>query len=87
MVDVGVDPGTGKRKQLRRTFATLKEAKAEYARITNRREEGTFVPPNRITLNEWLDQWLTMKAEDFHGFISCFLFRSSLRALRGMVTC
>ncbi|MFI1517237.1 Arm DNA-binding domain-containing protein [Streptomyces griseoaurantiacus] len=48
VVDVGIDPATGRRKQLTRTFATLKEAKAEYARITNRREEGTFVPPNQI---------------------------------------
>ncbi|WP_222723958.1 Arm DNA-binding domain-containing protein [Streptomyces sp. uw30] len=30
MVDVGIDPTTGKRKQLTRTFGTLKEAKAEY---------------------------------------------------------
>jgi hypothetical protein len=34
VVDVGIDPATGKRKQLTRTFDTLKEAKAEYARIT-----------------------------------------------------
>ncbi|MDT7840156.1 Arm DNA-binding domain-containing protein [Streptomyces justiciae] len=27
MVDVGRDPDTGKRKQLTRTFATLREAK------------------------------------------------------------
>ncbi|TKA11125.1 site-specific integrase [Actinacidiphila oryziradicis] len=64
MVDVGIDPATGKRKQLTRTFDTLKAAKAEYARITNRRHEGTFVSPNKITVNEWLDQWLAKKAED-----------------------
>ncbi|MFI6245382.1 tyrosine-type recombinase/integrase [Streptomyces sp. NPDC051016] len=64
MVDVGVDPATKKRKQLTRTFDTLKGAKVEYARIANRRHEGTFVPPNKITVNEWLDQWLAMKAED-----------------------
>ncbi|MER6566621.1 Arm DNA-binding domain-containing protein [Streptomyces sp. NPDC001093] len=64
VVDVGVDPETGKRKQLRRTFDSLKEAKAEYANITNRRNEGSFVPPNEITVNEWLDRWLAMKADD-----------------------
>jgi hypothetical protein len=52
VVDVGVDPATGKRKQLTRTFATLKEAKVEYARITNRRQEGTLVPPKPISVNE-----------------------------------
>ncbi|MDJ0340822.1 tyrosine-type recombinase/integrase [Streptomyces sp. H10-C2] len=64
VVDVGIDPATGKGKQLTRTFDTLKEAKAEYAHITNRRHEGTFAPPNKITVNEWLDQWLAKKAED-----------------------
>lgn len=64
VVDAGTDPETGKRKQLRRTFNTLREAKTEYARITSKRNEGTFVPPNKITVNEWLDQWLEMKAED-----------------------
>ncbi|MGW3690145.1 tyrosine-type recombinase/integrase [Streptomyces sp. NPDC005125] len=64
VVDVGIDPATGKREQLTRTFDTLKEAKAEYARLTNRRHEGTFVPPNKITVNEWLDQWLAKKTED-----------------------
>ncbi|WP_241777914.1 site-specific integrase [Streptomyces sp. CT34] len=64
VVDVGIDPETGKRKQLRRTFDSLKEAKAEYASISNRRNEGSFVPPNKITVNEWLDRWLAMKADD-----------------------
>ncbi|MEV5958504.1 Arm DNA-binding domain-containing protein [Streptomyces sp. NPDC051987] len=31
VVDAGIDPETGKRKQLRRTFDSLKEARAEYA--------------------------------------------------------
>lgn len=64
VVDVGSDPATGKRKQLTRTFGTLREAKVEYARITNRRYEGRFVEPNKITVNEWLEQWLYRKAED-----------------------
>lgn len=64
VVDAGIDPETGKRKQVRRTFDTLKEARAEYANITNRRHEGSLVPPNKLTVNEWLDRWLEMKAED-----------------------
>ena len=65
----GTDPATGKRKQVTRTFGTLKEAKAEYARIINRCQEGTFVPPSKLTVNEWLDQWLAMKAEDLEETI------------------
>ncbi|WGD39704.1 tyrosine-type recombinase/integrase [Streptomyces cathayae] len=82
VVDVGVDLGTGKRKQLTRTFATLKEAKAEYARITNRHQEGTFVPPNQITVSEWLDQWLTMKAEDLEE-TTMYSYQITLDRVRG----
>ncbi|MEU6451271.1 tyrosine-type recombinase/integrase [Streptomyces sp. NPDC046979] len=82
MVDVGVDPVTGKRRQLTRTFATLKEAKVEYARITNRRQEGTFVPPKQITLNEWLDRWLDMKADDLEE-TTIYNYRITLDRVRG----
>jgi integrase len=64
VVDIGRDPETGKRKQLTRTFATLREAKVAYASIVHRRYEGTLVAPNRITVDEWLDQWIAEKAED-----------------------
>jgi len=64
VVDAGRDPETGKRKQLTRTFATLREAKVAYASIVHRRYEGTLVAPNRITVDEWLDQWIAEKAED-----------------------
>ncbi|WUB60717.1 site-specific integrase [Streptomyces sp. NBC_00582] len=82
VVDVGIDPETGKRKQLRRTFDSLKEAKAEYANITNRRHEGSLVPPNKITVNEWLDRWLAMKAEDLEE-TTIYNYRITLDRVRG----
>ena len=82
VVDVGIDPATGKRKQLTRTFGTLKEARAEYARITNRRQEGTLAPPNKLTVNEWLDQWLAMKAEDLEE-TTIYNYRITLDRVRG----
>lgn len=82
MVDVGIDHATGKRKQITRTFGTLKEAKAEYARITNRRQEGTLAPPNKVTLNEWLDQWLAMKADDLEE-TTIYNYRITLDRVRG----
>ncbi|MFB6553221.1 tyrosine-type recombinase/integrase [Streptomyces sp. NPDC056405] len=82
VVDVGVDPATGKRRQLTRTFATLKEAKVEYARITNRRQEGTLVPPKQITVNEWLDRWLAMKADDLEE-TTIYNYRITLDRVRG----
>ncbi|MDQ0957812.1 integrase [Streptomyces sp. B4I13] len=82
VVDVGIDPETGKRKQLRRTFDSLKEAKAEYANITNRRNEGSFVPPNKITVNEWLDRWLALKADDLEE-TTIYSYRITLDRVRG----
>ncbi|MFF8903204.1 tyrosine-type recombinase/integrase [Streptomyces lydicus] len=64
VVDVGIDPVTGKRKQLTVTKDTLKEARTELGRIHSERGSGTFVTPNRITLGEWLDEWLKRKARD-----------------------
>ncbi|MFG3282026.1 tyrosine-type recombinase/integrase [Streptomyces sp. NPDC048111] len=82
VVDVGADPETGKRKQLMRTFDSLKEAKAAYANIANRRNEGSLVPPNKITVNEWLDRWLAMKAEDLEE-TTIYNYRISLERVRG----
>lgn len=82
MVDVGSDPVTGKRKQVTRTFGTLREAKAECARITNRRYEGSFVEPNKITVNEWLDQWLARKAEDLEES-TVYSYTMTLGRVRG----
>jgi integrase len=82
VVDIGIDPTTGKRKQLTRTFGTLKEAKAEYARITNRHQEGTLAPPNKLTVNEWLDQWLAMKADDLEE-TTIYNYRITLDRVRG----
>ncbi len=82
VVDAGTDSATGKRKQLKRTFDTLREAKAEYARITSKRHEGTFVLPNKVTVNEWLDQWLAMKAEDLEP-TTIYSYRITLDRVRG----
>jgi integrase len=82
VVDVGTDPATGKRKQLTRTLGTLMEAKAEYARITVRRHEGALVPRNKMTVNEWLDQWLDKKAEDLEE-TTISTYRVTLDRVRG----
>ncbi|MFD0503924.1 tyrosine recombinase XerC [Streptomyces chiangmaiensis] len=82
MVDVGADPVTGKRKQVTRTFGTLREAKAEYARITNRRYDAALVPAHEITVNEWLDQWLAKKSEDLEES-TVYSYRMTLDRVRG----
>jgi integrase len=64
VVDVGRDPDTGKRKQVTRTFDTRKEAKAEYARIKHESDRGTYVRPSKMTVGQFLNEWLTSATRD-----------------------
>ncbi|MEV7405654.1 site-specific integrase [Streptomyces sp. NPDC091267] len=84
VVDVGAHPSTGKRRQVTRTFGTLREAKAEYAHITHRRYEEAAVPIDGRTLNEWLDEWLARKAEDLEES-TVYSYTMTLGRLRGML--
>jgi Phage integrase, N-terminal SAM-like domain len=53
------DPQTGKRKRRWHSFAGSKrQAQVEAARLISERQNGTAVEPNRITLAQFLDQWL-----------------------------
>ncbi|MFD9867471.1 tyrosine-type recombinase/integrase [Streptomyces niveus] len=63
VVDIGIGEN-GKRKQQTITKDTSKEVKAEISRIENERNTGTFVPPHLLTVNQWIDMWLAMKARD-----------------------
>ncbi|MCD9145780.1 site-specific integrase [Streptomyces albireticuli] len=63
MVEAGRDEN-GKRIQLTVTRDTAKECRAERDRILHQRSAGTFIAPNKITLGEWLDQWLEHKRRD-----------------------
>jgi len=63
VVDAGRDEN-GKRIQITVTRNTKKEALAERARIIAERRAGTLIAPNKITLGEWLDQWLEYKRRD-----------------------
>jgi len=63
VVDAGHDEN-GRRIQLTITRNTKKELEAERSRIIAERAAGTFIAPNKITLGEWLDQWLEYKRRD-----------------------
>ncbi|WP_329615051.1 site-specific integrase [Streptomyces brevispora] len=64
VVDVGVNPATGKRRQLTVTKDTLTEAKNEMARIQHQQATGTFVAPSKMTVTELVDTWLAMVTPD-----------------------
>lgn len=58
-VDVGVDPSTGKRKQIVRSgFRTRDEAQEALTSELNALHRGTWTDDQGITVAEWLDQWL-----------------------------
>jgi integrase len=63
VVDAGHDEN-GKRVQLTITKDTKAEVKEERARIIAARSSGTFIAPSKLTLGEWLDQWLEYKQRD-----------------------
>lgn len=63
VVDAGRDEN-GKRVQLTITKDTKKEVLAERSRIIAERSAGTFIAPSKLTLGEWLDQWLEYKRRD-----------------------
>lgn len=63
MVDAGRDEN-GKRIQVTVTRDTARECREERDRILHQRAAGTLIVPNKITLAEWLDQWLEYKRRD-----------------------
>ncbi|MGN7229824.1 Arm DNA-binding domain-containing protein [Priestia megaterium] len=63
-IETGVDPLTGKRKQMtRRGFATKKEAENAAKELSTQLENGLNIIDNKITLNQYLPKWLEMAAK------------------------
>lgn len=57
VVDIGRDEN-GKRKQLTRTFDTMREARDELSRVRHESNLGTYVKPSKERLNRHLDDYL-----------------------------
>lgn len=60
-VDTGTDPDTGRRKQLRKRFATEDEAREALAEIQSGVAKGTYVHASSTTVAEVIDSWLLSK--------------------------
>lgn len=58
VADVGLDPATGKRRQRRKRFDRRKDAEADLAKVVHDVNRGTYAMPTKITLGEYLDEWL-----------------------------
>jgi integrase len=59
VLEGGPDPGTGRRRQVwKGGFATKREAQRALRDALGRQDRGTWVPPQRATVGEYLDSWL-----------------------------
>ena len=78
--DTGRDPQTGKRRQIRRRFATEAAARAELAKIQGGVSTGTYVHSSELTVDQACEAWLASK----HALKRSTLrgHRSKLAALR-----
>lgn len=60
VVDMGTDPATGKRKQIKRGgFPRQSDAQDALNELIGKLNAGTFVPDAGLTVGQWLQQWLT----------------------------
>jgi integrase len=60
-LSLGVNPQTGKRDKLHFTADTKKEALAWLRSAQADQSKGILADPGKITVADWLDQWLVMK--------------------------
>ncbi len=59
VVNLGIDPLTGKRKQQWASVkGTKKDAEKKLAEMINQLDNGILLKPNKITLAEYLERWL-----------------------------
>lgn len=59
--DVGDDPATGKRRQVRRRFRTEREARDALAEVLNDAAKGTFVARKKVTVAEAVDDFVASR--------------------------
>lgn len=61
VVDAGINPETGKRRQVRRRFTTERAARDELSAIQGGLQSGTYVHRSRVTVDQVCGEWLTSK--------------------------
>ncbi len=63
VIDVGRDPQTGKRQQQWHTVrGTKKEAETKLREVLDALEKGVYVKPSKMTVGQWLEEWLASYA-------------------------
>ena len=61
-VDLGRDPANGKRRQLFETVQGKRKAQTRLAELVASAKAGFTLRPERVTLGQYLNQWLTTYA-------------------------
>lgn len=54
----GFDPTTGRQTQRSIYGKTQKEVRERLAEVTTELDDGTYIEPSRMTLEEWMTVWL-----------------------------
>lgn len=83
VINLGIDPSTGKRKQQWYSVkGTKKDAEKKLADLIHQLDTGTFLKPGKTTLAEYLEQWLRdyakpnlapRTAEGYESIIRCHI--------------
>jgi len=82
-VDLGRDPETGKRKQQTLTVrGTKRDAERELRNLLQSLEMGSYVKPSRLTLGEWLEQWINGYASTNCSLRTADSYKSEVRNCR-----
>jgi len=76
VLQLGLDPSTGKRKQQWITAGTSKrEAEKQMAKLIHELDNGTFMKPSKKTLGQYLNEWISsvsanLSPRTFEGYIT-----------------
>jgi len=82
VIDIGIDPLTGKRKQKKkRGFSSKKDAEIALSQLTIDIRHDNYIEPDKITLGEFIHQWLkevklsvaTSTYESYISFFKCHI--------------
>lgn len=74
---VGYDPGTGKQKQRTLSAKTQREVAQKLRQIASEIDDGTYNEPCKLTVGEWLEEWLN----DYLGDVkdsTAYLYRREI---------
>ncbi len=77
-IDVGIDPGTGRRKQLTITESTKRKVEDQITKFLGDVRRGEYVDPSKLTFGEWSETWFSTYVESRKSQRTIETYRSVL---------